>query len=293
MHQARLATLAAFIVPIAIVSMLLSESALDAAWAASANAPRSDRAKCDRARFRVVVDAGHSAEVPGAMSARGVPEHAFNLRLANRIGQRLIRAGFARTVVLVTPGPATRGLVERVGRANTLPADLFLSIHHDSVPEWLLETWEYEGRQYRFSDRFKGHSIFVSQDSSQWAASLAFAQLLGNQLKARGLQYAPHYTEAIMGYRRRELLDAKAGVYRYDQLVVLRQTNMPAILLEAGSIINREEELLMATPARQSLISAAVTEAVEAFCSWRPGSTQASLPVASPRAQQRPNRQQP
>jgi N-acetylmuramoyl-L-alanine amidase len=72
-----------------------------------------------------------------------------------------------------------------------------------------------------------------------------------------------------MGSRRRQLVDAEAGVYRYDQLIVLRHTLMPAVLLEAGSIINRKEELLLASPERQAVIGAAVTEAVEAFCASR------------------------
>jgi N-acetylmuramoyl-L-alanine amidase len=65
------------------------------------------------------------------------------------------------------------------------------------------------------------------------------------------------------------LLDADAGVYRYDQLVVLRYTRMPALLLEAGSIVNRQEELELATPERRTLTSAAVAAAVEDFCAAR------------------------
>jgi N-acetylmuramoyl-L-alanine amidase len=72
-----------------------------------------------------------------------------------------------------------------------------------------------------------------------------------------------------MGHRQRILVDAEAGVYRFDQLVVLRSTHMPAVLLEAGSIINRDEELLMNTPEHQTLISAAVLDAVNAFCTKR------------------------
>jgi N-acetylmuramoyl-L-alanine amidase len=53
-----------------------------------------------------------------------------------------------------------------------------------------------------------------------------------------------------MGHRRRELVDATNGVYRYDQLIVLRTTQMPAVLLEAGSIVNRKEELELAKPDR-------------------------------------------
>ena len=72
-----------------------------------------------------------------------------------------------------------------------------------------------------------------------------------------------------MGHRRRILVDAKAGVYRYDQLIVLRQTTMPAVLLEAGSIVNRQEELELGTPERRSLTSAAIVAAVEIFCAAR------------------------
>ena len=49
-----------------------------------------------------------------------------------------------------------------MARANGLPADFFLSIHHDSVPDEFIENWEFEGEERNFSDRFKGHSIFIS-----------------------------------------------------------------------------------------------------------------------------------
>ena len=156
-----------------------------------------------------------------------------------------------------------------MARANGSGADLFLSIHHDSVPDRFLERWEYEGAEHYFSDRFKGHSIFISSDNADPNGSLLFGHLMGEQLKARGLQYTPHYVEKFMGHRQRLLVDARAGVYRYDQLIVLKSTRMPAVLLEAGSIINREEELLLDSPERQSLMSAAVTDAVDSFCAVR------------------------
>jgi N-acetylmuramoyl-L-alanine amidase len=81
-----------------------------------------------------------------------------------------------------------------------------------------------------------------------------------------------------MGHRRRILVDAEAGVYRYDQLIVLRQTRMPAVLLEAGSIVNRQEELELGTPERRSLTTAAIVAAVENFCAAhaRPASAKAA-----------------
>jgi N-acetylmuramoyl-L-alanine amidase len=203
------------------------------------------------------------------MSARGVPEYDFNLRLAKEIKRNLVDAGFARAVLLITAGRARQSLFTRVMRANRGAGDLFLSIHHDSVPAKFFQSWEYAGKQRNFSDRFKGHSIFISHDNAARKASLLFGRVLGAQLKARDLHYTPHYTEPFMGSRQRELADAEAGVYWYDQLIVLRMTRMPAVLLEAGSIVNREEELLMASPERQALIAAAVTDAVDAFCAAR------------------------
>jgi N-acetylmuramoyl-L-alanine amidase len=255
---------------IATVSLaaVLSLLSLGASWGETPgnSTPKSDGASCARANFRVVLDVGHTADAPGAISARGVNEYEFNLRLAKQIDRTLVDAGFAKTVLMVTGGPGIRSMYERVARANSSSADLLLSIHHDSVPKSFVEKWEYDGKPAIFSDRFKGHSIFVSDGNANPKASLQFGHLLGEQLKARGLLYTPHYTEKFMGKYLRELLDADAGVYRYDTLFVLKKTRMPAVLLEAGSIVNRDEELLMASAERQLQISVAVTDAVESFC---------------------------
>jgi N-acetylmuramoyl-L-alanine amidase len=226
-------------------------------------------AACSRAAFRVVVDVGHTVDHPGADSARGATEYTFNLELADAITHALVDAGFDKTVRLITTTNFWQGLFERAERANAMHADLFIAIHHDSVPNSLAKIWEFAGRHHEYNDDYKGYSIFVSNDNGDVTGSLQFAHLLGKALQAHGMQYTPHYTLPLMGRHRRELIDADAGVYRYDQLVVLRYTRMPALLLEAGSIINRDEELEMARPERRALIAAAVTGAIEDFCAAR------------------------
>jgi N-acetylmuramoyl-L-alanine amidase len=228
--------------------------------------PAPKAAQCDRGHFRVVLDVGHSAEAPGAISARGLTEYGFNLRLAKQIDRSLTVAGFDKTVLMITGGNAKRTLYLRMARANKLSADLLLSIHHDSVPDKFYKKWEFDGKPRIYNDEFKGHSIFVSEDNVDGQQSLMFASMLGEQLKASGLQYTPHYTEKFMGRNRHPLLDAIAGVYRYDALFVLKKARMPAALLEAGSIVNRDEELTLETPERQQLIGAAVVAAVDGFC---------------------------
>jgi N-acetylmuramoyl-L-alanine amidase len=237
--------------------------------ALSAMANYTHRGRCDQETFRVVLDVGHTVDAPGARSARGIPEYQFNLLLTEQIEKVLLEAGFRRTFLLNTFGSARAALVQRVARANALRADLFLSVHHDSVPQFLKDEWEYNGQPSSFSDRFKGHSIFISMKNRRHAASITFARMLGHHLKARGLEYTPHYSRGLMGRWRHTLVDVQAGVYRYDELIVLRTTRMPAVLLEAGSIVNREEELLLASTDRQMLIAASVLSAVEDFCALR------------------------
>ena len=259
---------------------LLAAAPLGGSKPARGEEPAAAAAKhddCARASFRVVIDVGHTVKVPGAMSARGVPEYEFNLALGSAAKDALVSAGFTETTLLITATAPWRGLFERAARANAMHANLFIAIHHDSVPDNLMKTWQYAGQQQGYNDDYPGYALFISNDNADRAGSLAFGSLLGTELQAYGLSYTPHYTLPIMGHRRRELVDAKAGVYRYDQLIVLRATRMPAVLLEAGSIVNRDEELKLATPERRAATSAAIVAAVEDFCAARAKPVEAKI----------------
>jgi N-acetylmuramoyl-L-alanine amidase len=170
---------------------------------------------------------------------------------------------------LITSGARLPSLFQRAASANHLRVDLFISIHHDSVPDDLKETWQYEGKKSYYSDRFSGYAIFVSNDNADRAGSLAFGHSLGQELQKRGLHYTPHYTLPLMGRYRHELVDTEAGVYRYDHLIVLHSAVMAAVLLEAGPIVNRQEEIDVATPERRLTVAEAITAAVEDFCASR------------------------
>jgi len=255
-----------------VLAILAAAIVVSSGWSAHSvedAPPTAKTTACRRSAFRVVVDVGHTANVPGAESAHGVFEYSFNLQLADTVKEALVGSGFTKTVRLITTTAPWLGLFERAAHANAMHADLFISIHHDSVPDNLIETWEYNGQKYPFSDRFRGYAIFISEANGDRKGSLAFGRALGHELQARGMHYTPHYTLPLMGRHRHQLLDADAGVYRYDQLVVLRNTRMPAVLLEAGSIVNRQEELELASADRRARIAAAVVAAVEQFCAAR------------------------
>ncbi|MBR1193067.1 N-acetylmuramoyl-L-alanine amidase [Bradyrhizobium sp. AUGA SZCCT0160] len=239
--------------------------------AAKPSVSKTAATTCEPSKFRIVLDVGHTAQSEGAISARNVSEFIYNLRLTQRIEEKLKAEGFTETKLLLTEGKARASLVKRVAAANNLPANLFLSIHHDSVPKKFLEDWEFGGRKSRFSDRFSGYSVFVSSNNPEYKASLSIAELLAKEMKAQGLKYAEQYSQPIMGRYQHPLLNKETGVYSYDKLIVLKKTRMAAVLLEAGSIINRDEELQMDSAERRGIISSGVVAAIKEYCDRRWG----------------------
>lgn len=221
-------------------------------------------AGCVPGNLAIAVDAGHGPQKPGATSATGVDEYAFNTRLAETVVKALATAGFPRAFLL---DPTGRDLppAARAKQANTARAGLLLSIHHDAVQSQFLETRTVNGKTNRFCDRYAGYSLFYSGKNPRETASLALARRIGEELRAAGLAFTRHHAADIPG-ERRELVDDTVGVYRYDGLAVLRAADMPAVLLEAGIIVNREEETVLATPERRQTTAAAVARAVASWC---------------------------
>lgn len=233
---------------------------LVAAWLVAAGAGAAD---CEPAQFTVALDVGHTHARPGATSARGRPEFEFNRALAGVLAEGLAAAGFP--LLLINADGAIAGLKQRTAAAQAGGADLFLSVHHDSVQPHYLRTWTVNGQRQRYSDRFQGYSLFVSARQPAYEHSRRFATLLAQQLQIQGFAPTLHHAEPIKG-ENRPLLDAKLGLYRYDDLVVLRTAAMPAVLLEAGVIVHRGEELELSDPARQARYVTALVAAVTAYC---------------------------
>jgi N-acetylmuramoyl-L-alanine amidase len=224
-------------------------------------------AQCVRNEFPVAVDIGHTVEDPGATSARGIPEFVFNMALGRDVEKALSEAGFPARRIIVS-GKGKEQLARRVAAAAALSPALVISIHHDSVQERYLEDWRFAGMPLRYSDRFSGFSIFVSRASPLFEEGLAFARELGRTLVAAGLRFSSHHAERIAG-ENRETLDGEAGVFEFRNLRVLKQPAAPAILFEAGIIVNRAEEIDLASPARRQLTATAIVEAVAAMCARR------------------------
>lgn len=192
-------------------------------------------------RLTVAVDVGHTLEAPGAISARGRTELEFNRDLARRIVPALERRGL-RAMLVNEDGR----IASLQARPAVVPeADFFLSIHHDSVSEFELRDWEWEGTPQTYSDRWAGHSMFVSRRNPDLGRSLLCGSAIGARLQRTGFEPTDKNS------RRRAWADETHAVHYFDNLIVLYNATQPALLFEAGVIKHRDEELLLRDPVRQ------------------------------------------
>ena len=203
----------------------------------------------------VAIDVGHSYNNPGATSAHGVPEFEFNAALAKVIRDTLSLRG-TRVVSIGDDGTMV-DLGLRTTTAKDGGATFFLSIQHDGAQPQYLQRWVWQGVERDYGDQFSGFSLFVSRNNPHVEASLQWASAMGAALKEQGLHPTDHHTERIQG-ENREWADQDNGVYYYDDLVMLKTATMPAVLLEAGVIVNRQEEQAVQQPEMRSAISTAV-----------------------------------
>ena len=213
--------------------------------------------------FRVALDPGHTPKVPGAVGADGTVEYEFNKNIVGLIAADL-RQRPGLSVMVINEQGEEIGLTERSAVANKARADLFLSVHHDSVNDKYLIPREVNGRTFYQTDKFHGYSVFFSQKNPQSSASFKFAEALGDAMRKQGFTPTRHHAEKIQG-ENRDLVIPKLGVYRFDDLVVLKEAEMPAALLECGVIVNPKEEADLKQDKRQAKIVAAVTDAIEAI----------------------------
>jgi len=197
---------------------------------------------------RVAVDVGHTLADPGASSARGRSEFAFNRDFSGV----LVAALQARNIVVqeVNFDGMIGSLAERPAQARG--SDFFIAVHHDSIAAEYLEFWDWDGEEASYTTPKRGFGIFVSRRNPDLAGSLRCASAMGAMLRRAGFVPTPWHG------RKHQPADGDNGVWYFDNLVVLHKATFPAVLFEAGVIKHREEELELLDPERQARMADAL-----------------------------------
>jgi N-acetylmuramoyl-L-alanine amidase len=182
----------------------------------------------------LALDIGHYLDEPGVISASGVTEFELNKRLAEEVA-RLLDAGGLPVRVIGADGKHD-SLTARTREANG--ARLFASIHHDSTRAKFQPVRD---------PRFAGFSLWVSRKNRDADASIACAGHIADKLIEAGFTPSHYHADPELG-EGRPVVDWQRGIFARDALAVLNTARSPAILIEAGVVVNPEEEARLRQP---------------------------------------------
>jgi N-acetylmuramoyl-L-alanine amidase len=198
----------------------------------------------------IAIDAGHGGNDCGARSAdEKLEEKTCTLDVARRL-QRLLAGGDWR-VIMTRTDDRYIALPERADIANAAKADLFISIHFNSVAN---------SAAVRGTETYVLTPRFQHSTSSAKAAPEDKAEFPGNRHDA---------WSAVLGYHMHRQLLAKLktedrGLKR-ARYAVLKFADCPGVLVEAGYLSNAGEARKIADATYRGDIAEALASAVNAY----------------------------
>jgi N-acetylmuramoyl-L-alanine amidase len=222
-----------------------------------------------RHALTVVIDPGHGGVDPGAVSPSGVYEKDIVLPTAWEFARQLA-ARRNRRVVLTRSTDEFIPLRERVARARAWKADLFLSIHADTLPD---------------AD-MRGLSVFTlsAQASDREAAAFAISENRADLVGGVNLSRQPaDVGKILMDLTRRQTDNLSVALarnlvtqlgrevvlldrpQRSADFAVLTASDIPSVLVEIGCLSNPAEERLLQQRAYQKKLARGLTRAVETY----------------------------
>jgi len=236
---------------------------VDLGAVSTAGPVRVQHAPHDSRDLVIAIDAGHGGEDPGAIGKNGLREKDVVLAIAQELYAG-VNAEPGMKAVLTRNGDYFLPLRERMRRARAQSADLFVSIHADSIRDRSID----------------GSSVYIlsqrgaTDEASRWLAerenasdliggvsledkSDVLASVLLDVSQSVSLSASHSAAERVL----RQL--SQAGEVRKPQVqearfMVLKSPDIPSMLVETAYISNPQEELRLRTSAQRIKLAAAI-----------------------------------
>jgi N-acetylmuramoyl-L-alanine amidase len=240
--------------------------------AAVVPAPPSTRPVSPRGQPKhiVVLDAGHGGVDPGTIGIGGTFEKDVTLGMVRELRRQLEATGRYK-VVLTRDEDIFIRLRDRVAKARAAGAELFVSIHADSI----------RNRDTR------GASIYTLSEtaSDDEAAGLAARENRSDIIAGVDLSHENKDVMSILiDLAQRETMNRSATFagllvdelgheiqlipvkpHRFAGFAVLRAPDVPAALIELGYLSNRADEQLLTHPKQRAKVASSITHAIDAY----------------------------
>jgi len=229
----------------------------------------------------IVIDAGHGGQDPGAISVSGAYEKAITLDAALELRRQLQATGRYR-VLMTRADDRFIPLRERVAIARGAQADLFISIHADSIG----------------NPNHRGLTVYTVSDTASDRQAEALAQKENKADVIAGVNLGgetPQVANILIDLTQRETKNHSVTfaalaveqlskvsrtvdqAHRFAGFLVLTAADVPSVLIELGYLSNRDDERELQNPVHRKRLAESITTAVDRYFSPQAGVNVASV----------------
>lgn len=218
--------------------------------------------------FIVVIDAGHGGIDSGASGVSGTLEKDVTLSFAETL-RDLLQNEEGYKVFMTREDDSFLRLGERVRIARQHEADLFISVHADTIRQ----------RDIR------GATVYTISDQASDAVARAMAERenKSDALAGYEIDEAPEVADILLDLTRRETHNFSLGFaekvvdslrdeiflinnpHRFAGFQVLKAPDVPSVLLELGYLSNKQDEKLITDPVWREKMAQKLILAIKAF----------------------------
>jgi len=218
----------------------------------------------------IAVDAGHGGEDPGAIGKNGTREKDVVLAIAKELALK-INSETGMKAVLTRDGDYFVPLRDRMRRARAHSADLFVSIHADSIRD----------------RRVDGSSVYIlsqrgaTDEASRWLAERenasdliggvslddkddVLASVLLDLSQSASLSASQVAAERVL-HQLNRVGEVRKPQVQQARFMVLKSPDIPSMLVETAYISNPQEEQRLRGAVHQAKLAAAIHQGVHDY----------------------------
>lgn len=224
----------------------------------------------------VVIDAGHGGHDPGTISPdKKIKESAINLDIALTLGKKIDEAFPDVKVLYTRQKDVFIPLAKRAEIANRNNADLFISIHVNSVPKKTnvrgVETFVM-GTDKSASNmevcKRENSVILLEKDYSTtyqgFDPSNAESYIFFNLMQNASFEQSIEMASLVQKQMKKGPITVDRGI-KQAPILVLWKTTMPAVLVEVGFLSNPSDRKILASKSERNRIADNIFKAFSAF----------------------------
>lgn len=236
-------------------------------------APQSPRRL--EARPTIVLDAGHGGVDPGAIGVGGTHEKEITLAMAREVRRQLEQTGRYRVQMTRDEDVFVR-LRDRIAIARQHNADLFISIHADSMGNretrgasiYTLSENASDSEAAALAARENRADIIAGVDLSRESRDVT--SILIDLAQRETMNHSIVFARALVQEMGREIQLLPVNPHRFAGFAVLRAPDVPSVLIELGYLSNPQDEGLLNRPHHRAKVANGIVRAVDAYFARNP-----------------------